>query len=438
MAALQTKLSATLRQWLATRPHLHRSWRSGSDSTTACHSGAGRRRHPETAAANGHGPAAADDPLHASPPDCLRQHCQPASGALHRAALRHRRAHGAGRSRRRVIRQILTESVLLSLIGGVAGLAIAYAGSHMMLTLAFPDAQNMPVQASPFARRFGLYVSRVALTGVIFGTAPAWLSSHAQPADALRGVNRSTGDRSSLPQRALIVLQVALSMVLLAGALLMTRSLRNLEHQNFGIATANRYVVSFDPKGVGYTLDRLPALYRQIEDRFAALPGMANVSLVRYIPLGGNNWGSCVIPRAILRRARRSVLRELGSRQHPLSRFHRRAHCAWPQFLQAGHCHLAAGRRSQSGVCETLLSQSGSGRQTFRRGSIPVLRRFEIAGVFADFKMTDPRREPGPALLPSAVSAIQWIQGTRCRRCGKDLHVRQLHHSRFHTGAPGC
>ena len=66
---------------------------------------------------------------------------------------------------------------------------------------------------------------------------PAWLSSHAQPADALRGVNRSTGDRSSIPQRALIVLQVALSVVLLAGALLMTKSLRNLEHQNFGIVT---------------------------------------------------------------------------------------------------------------------------------------------------------------------------------------------------------
>jgi hypothetical protein len=77
----------------------------------------------------------------------------------------------------------------------------------------------------------------------------------------------------------------------------MTKSLRNLEHQNFGIATANRYVVAFDPKGVGYTLDRLPALYREIEDRFATLPGMANVSLVRYIPLGGNMWGSCVIPQ---------------------------------------------------------------------------------------------------------------------------------------------
>ncbi len=205
-----------------------------------------------------------------------------------------------GASRRNVMRQILTESVLLSLLGGAAGLAVAYAGSHMMLALAFPHGRNMPFEANPSVPILAFAFMVSLLTGVTFGAAPAWLSSHAQPADALRGVNRSNGsvgDRSSLPQRALIVVQMALSMVLLAGALLMTRSLRNLEHQNFGIATDNRYVLQFDPKGVGYSLDRLPALYRQIEDRFSVLPAMANVSLVRYSPLGGNMWGSCVIPQ---------------------------------------------------------------------------------------------------------------------------------------------
>jgi macrolide transport system ATP-binding/permease protein len=92
-----------------------------------------------------------------------------------------------------------------------------------------------------------------------------------------------------------MILQVALSIVLLSGAFLMARSLANLEHQNFGIATANRYVVRFDPKGVGYTVDHLPALYREIEDRVSSSPSVINVSVTRYTPLDGNAWGSCII-----------------------------------------------------------------------------------------------------------------------------------------------
>ena len=155
-----------------------------------------------------------------------------------------------GAARRRLIRQILTESVLLSLIGGAAGLAVAYAGSHIMLALAFPSGRNVPIEASPspLVLAFAFLVSM--LTGVVFGTVPAWLSSHAHPADALRGVNRSTGDRSSLPQRVLVVLQVALSTVLLAGALLMTKSLRNLEHQDFGIRPPTATCCSSTPKAL--------------------------------------------------------------------------------------------------------------------------------------------------------------------------------------------
>jgi predicted lysophospholipase L1 biosynthesis ABC-type transport system permease subunit len=135
----------------------------------------------------------------------------------HRSDMAVRIALGA--ARRRLIGQVLTESVLLSLIGGAAGLLVAYAGSHMMLALAFPRARNMPVQAtpSPIVLLFAFLVSMI--TGIVFGTAPAWLSSHAQPADALRGVNRSTGNRSTFPQQALVVFQVALSMVLVTGEL---------------------------------------------------------------------------------------------------------------------------------------------------------------------------------------------------------------------------
>ena len=206
-----------------------------------------------------------------------------------------RMALGAGRPR--LIRQIFSECVLLACIGGVAGLGVAYAGSHLILALAFPQAKDLPVSSNPSLPILGFAFVVSLLTGILFGTAPAWLSSHAQPAEALRGVNRSTGDKSSFPQKALVILQVALSVVLLAGAVLMTRSLANLEHQNFGLATRNRYVVEIDPEGAGYKPEALNGLYRKLEERFGALPGMAHVGLAMYSPLAGNNWSECVIPQ---------------------------------------------------------------------------------------------------------------------------------------------
>jgi predicted permease len=215
-----------------------------------------------------------------------------ARGASRRSDTSLRMALGA--SRKRLIQQTLTESVLLGCIGGFAGLAIAYGGARMILALAFPDAHNLPIEAAPsipvLAFAFGLSL----ITGIVFGIAPAWIGSHSEPAEALRGVNRSTRDRSSLPQRSLIVFQAALSLVLLVGAGLLTQSLRNLEHQSFGIQTANRYVVHLDPYGAGYSPERLPGLYTEMEQRFGSLPGVKSVGLALYSTLEGNNWGECV------------------------------------------------------------------------------------------------------------------------------------------------
>ena len=123
-------------------------------------------------------------------------------------------ALGAGR--KRIIRQILTESVLLSSLGGVAGLAVAYAGSHTILALAFSDAKTLPVATSPSLPVLG-FAFLVSLTGILFGVTPAWFASHSQPSEVLRGVNRTMRDRSSVPQKATVVLQAALSVVLLVG-----------------------------------------------------------------------------------------------------------------------------------------------------------------------------------------------------------------------------
>jgi predicted permease len=334
-----------------------------------------------------------------------------ARATARRAELAVRMALGAGR--RRLIRQILTESVLLSSIGGLAGLAVAYAGSRTILALAFPDAGNLPIQATPSLPVLGFAFVVSLLTGVLFGAAPAWFASHSQPAEALRGANRSTRDRSSLPQKTLVVLQAALSVVLLAGAILFSRSLVNLEHQNLGMATANRYALHFDPLGAGYTIDRVPALYRQIEDRLSALPGIANVGLALFSPMDGNNFGECVILEG-----------------HPAPGPNDPCGSTWdrvsPRFLDSIGVPILRGRgftEQDTAASPQVAVVNQAFVKRFFPNQDPIGKRFgadlpwkssafQIVGVFADFKINNPREAVRPAYLrPLAQKFIYGVPG---------------------------
>lgn len=321
-----------------------------------------------------------------------------ARGAARHVELCVRMALGA--SRTRIIRQVLTHTVLLSLIGGAAGLAIAYGLSRVILALAFPHARNMPIHATPSLAVLGFAFLASLATGIIFGIAPAWVSSHAEAADALRASGRSTGDRSSLTQKGLMILQVALSIVLLSAAFLMARSLANLEHQNYGITIANRYVMRFDPKGAGYTVDRLPALYREIEDRFSGLRSVVNVSLARYTPLDGNAWGTSIVRQG-----------------HPAPGPGDKSFSLWDRvgdrFLQSIGVPILRGRNfspqdTQSSTPVALVNEAFVRRffpdQNPLGGHFGIVSSensgsFEIVGVFADFRMNDPRREVPPLFL---------------------------------------
>lgn len=128
------------------------------------------------------------------------------------------------------------------------------------------------------------------LTGILFGVAPAWLTAQADPADALRGAHRSTSRAGGWVQKSLVIAQAALSLVLLCAAGLLIQSLRNLQNQRFGFETANRYVAHVEPHMAGYTPETLPALYRQIHDNLAAIPGVSRVGFALYSPMEGDNW----------------------------------------------------------------------------------------------------------------------------------------------------
>jgi macrolide transport system ATP-binding/permease protein len=215
-----------------------------------------------------------------------------ARGSANRSQTAVRLALGA--PRQRLIRQMLTESVLLALAGGTAGLYVAYAGTHAILLLAFRGAHYIPIDARPSWPVLGFALLLSLATGMVFGIAPAWMASQSDPADALRGAGRSAGDRYSVVQKPLVILQVAFSMVLLIGAGLVTESLRNLEDQRFGFVTDGRLIVNIDPSLAGYTPDKLYGLYQRLEEALPQIPGVLRASLSGYSPLGGNNWNERV------------------------------------------------------------------------------------------------------------------------------------------------
>jgi predicted permease len=331
-----------------------------------------------------------------------------ARGATRKSETSIRMAMGA--ARRNLIQQMLTESVLLGVMGGLAGLVVAYAGTRTILALAFPDSPHVPIQASPSLPILGFAFLLSLVTGVVFGIVPAWITSHSDPAEALRGVNRTTRDRASLPQKSLIVFQAALSLVLLVSAGLLTKSLRNLEHQDFGIQTRNRYVMHLDPAGAGYTPAKLPALNLRLEQTFAALPGVQSVGLALYSTLEGNNWGEGV---QVEGRPASGPNDNNGSSWDRVS----------PRFFETVGQPVIRGRGfsdSDSATSQMVAVVNQAFVRKFFAKEDPIGRHFgifehkyasafEIVGIVTDAKYTNPRDEVRPMYFRPLTQQLQGL-----------------------------
>jgi predicted permease len=282
-----------------------------------------------------------------------------------------------GASRAQVVTQALVESVLLAVAGGLVGLAVAVGAARLLLSLAFHSATFLPISVRPSLVVL-LFAFGVALaTGIVFGAAPAWFATRTAPIEALRRLGRTGGDRSTLARTGLLVVQATLSIVLVAGATMLARSLSKLEHQDFGFQVPQRVVVSLNRPPATYTLPQLTALYREIEDRLDRLPGVRGSGLALYNPLT-DNWGEIVMVSG-----------------HPPSKMNGESGSSWDRvstkYLQNFGVQLVRGRYfteadNETGELVAVVNETFV-KRFFKSGEDPLGQHFgldlpENAGTF--------------------------------------------------------
>ncbi len=203
-----------------------------------------------------------------------------------------------GSSRARIVRQSLLETLILSLAGGLLGLGIAFAATRALI--AFVSQGSSYIAMSPAPDRsvllFTLAVS--LLTGVLFGLAPAITASRTAAGSNL-GANcrtaQSSGGRSTrFWPKVLVTSQVMLSLLLLVGAGLFLRTLRNLQNQDFGFERTHLMIAEVNERLAGYKPSQTPGLHQQLIERLSALPGVRSVALAATPPISGGNWSSTI------------------------------------------------------------------------------------------------------------------------------------------------
>jgi predicted permease len=197
-----------------------------------------------------------------------------------------------GASSGRLIRQALTEGIVLALAGSLAGVGLAAAGTRALISVVFPLVAFVPVDAMPSAPVWLFAVALAVVTGALMTAAPAWVMSRTAPLEALSGTGRSGHARSFVPRGSLLVVQVALSVVLLSVAGLLGSSLRNLETQPLGFKPIDRFVVRMEPPAIAGEVERLAALFARFDESLRRVAGVQRVAFSMYSPMEGNNWSS--------------------------------------------------------------------------------------------------------------------------------------------------
>lgn len=319
-----------------------------------------------------------------------------------------------GASHGRLVRQLITESLLLAGLSGALGIVFAFwikNGLLMVSEWGGPELRALEPRLDWRVLAFTLVLS--LLTGVIFGLAPAWSAAKVDLTPALKASGRGSSATSrSLLGRGLIVLQVALSLVLLVGAGLFVRTLVNLQSVEPGFNPRNLLLFEVNPGLVGYKDDKTASLYQELSERLEAVPGVRKVTFSG-IPLLAQIQST----RGVYLRGALTALPDAEGRVRPSGRC--KINHVRENFLDVMEIPLLAGRmlqrRDDARALKVVVVNETFAKQFFPKES-PVGRRFtfdparpdevEIVGVAGDAKYTRQRDEIAPTAY---VPWQQWL-----------------------------
>jgi predicted permease len=325
-----------------------------------------------------------------------------ARGASRSGEMAVRVSLGAGRLR--LVRQVLTESLMLSAAGSLLGIGFAYFGARALVRIMTSGRQiiGLPqpfeIDVQPDAHVLLFSVAIALLTGVLFGLAPAWAAFTSRPASPLRESGRAGETRlRRLFGKALVVAQVAWSVALLSAAGLFVRNLANLRHVDLGFRRDHVLLGTLDPSRGGYNDEQLSGAYQELLARFQAIPGVRSASLCAPTPLSGAGASGFVSVQ--------------GFEEKPEDRRYISLSWVAPKYFETLGTPLLAGRDFKIGDSQAAIVNLALARYYFAGGD-PIgkhitldhatgtrePRSYEIVGMVADAKYYE-IREPTPRTI---------------------------------------
>jgi len=316
-----------------------------------------------------------------------------------------------GSSRGRIIRQSLIETLLLSLAGGAAGLALAVTATRALIAFFSQGVDYIGIDSTPDATVL-LFTLGVSLaTALFFGLAPALNAARTHSAVSLssnaRTAQSSGGRASRFWPKTLVTAQVMLSLLLLVGAGLFLRTLNNLQNQDYGFERTHLLLAEFDPSLVGYKPHQAPALHQQLIERLSALPGVRSVALSATPPISGGNWSSSFKPQGYTPAPKEIVWAALNR--------------VTDRYFETAGIALVAGRSFNSGdtlssVKAAIVNQTLAQRYYPKGDAIGHLLTihtdnikgpWQIVGIARDTKSGDPRNTKTTPMIYFPLAQMQ-------------------------------